>query len=208
MYDPEQLRKSIEISASIVNDFYKVNFDYPVSTARNSFQIVMSGLLPWAKSGIRKKIILRMPGIPQDQITHEMAHFALRKITANKAIPIWFDEGLACYISNMNFIGNKQKLKQAMASTKVPDVFVWSGLPGKLRWLHQMYIRKNTDLIYGLSYYMVVYLLQIYPHQIILQFISSLGNTIFSEAFVKSFGISEHNFYAEFLTSLDENSKE
>jgi len=197
-----QTLEDIEKSKSIVNNFYKVNYSYPISIAKSTIDIVMSGLLPWAKSGIRKTIVIRIPGITQNQITHEMSHFALRSITGNKGIPLWFDEGLACYISNMDFIGDKQNLKMALQTTISPNIVPWKGVPGKFHWLYQMYIRKNTNLIYGESFYMIEYLLGVFNHQMVLNFIISLGNSDFEHSFNKSFGISQTTFYRNFLNSL------
>ena len=200
-----QISQSIEKSKSIVNNFYEITDDYPISFAKNRLQILMLGLLPWANSGIRKTIIINCNNITQDQITHEMAHFALRKLSLGKSIPIWFDEGLACYISEMNFIGSEQHLRNAIKIKTVPDIILWKGNKGKVRWLFQMYINKNFALIYGISYYMILFLLTEFNKKIILEFVCSLKSLNFEEAFGQSFGLSTatfyHNFWQKKITS-------
>lgn len=197
-----QISQTIEKSKSIVNNFYEIQDVYPISFAKNRLEILMYGLLPWANSGIRKTIIINCNSITQDQITHEMAHFTLRKLSLGKSIPIWFDEGLACYISEMNFIGSEQQLRNAIQIKTVPDIMLWKGNEGKLMWLFQMYVNKNFTLIYGISYYMIIFLIKEFNKKKILEFISSLKSLNFEEAFVQSFGFSTQYFYHKFLKSI------
>lgn len=200
--NPEEIIKTIGLSKSIVNEFYQVSFDYPVIIAENTIDILKSGLLPWAKSGLRKNIVIRIPGISQNQVTHEMSHFALRKITHYHPLPLWFDEGLACYISNMNFIGDKQKLATALISNPEPGLMHWVGFTGKLHWLHQMYVRKNTALIYGLSYYFIEYLYNHFKKEDILNFIQNLADANFSDSFKKFFHQTETDLFKDFTKTL------
>ena len=198
----DQVQAYIRNSKDIVNDFYQVNFSYPVTLAKNTWEITKTGLLPWANSGIRKNIILKIPGITQDQITHEMSHFALRKITKGKLLPIWFDEGLACYVSNMDFGGNFQHLKSAGFNRGMPYIIEWKGLSGKFFWLYEMYVNKNMALIYGQSLHMMIYLLQKFTHTKLLQFINTLQDSEFDDSFSRIFGTTIENFYIDFLRTL------
>lgn len=193
----------IEVCSQKVNSFYGVEYSYPVTYAYSAFDVLKHGLLPWAKTGLRDTIILRNHGISNEQITHEMAHFALRKLTARNNLPIWFDEGMACYLSNMNFNSDRQKLKMALHSTGLPNICNWKGKPGKLQWLYQMYICKNLELIYGQSYFMIIYLLDQYSKTKLLEFISILAGSDFDDAFCRIFGVSVETFYRNFLSSLD-----
>ena len=199
---PDHLLEDIKAATGMVNDFYQVAHTYPVSIMRNSTDNIKAGLLPWAKSGIRKSIFIKVPGITINQIAHEMSHYSLRILTGNKPLPLWFDEGLACYVSSMDFIGGAQNLKTAYQRNTLPNIISWKGLHGKFTWLYHMYLKKNTPLIYGQSFYMIEYLIDTYQHQHLLNFVKHADAMEFDDSFKRSFGISQDIFYRNFLNTL------
>lgn len=177
-----------------VTAFYGLDRSIPVSVALDAFEIARFGLLPWARSGLRKTVIVRHRQVTSAQIAHEMSHYCLRHVSGGRAIPLWFDEGLACYVGGTDLGGGTAELKRALRNREVPDITRWTGLRGKLAWLYRMYVKRQTHTIYGLSQYLVERLVEKHGLPKLRSLVAMLGETEFDVAFAKSYGRSARDF--------------
>jgi hypothetical protein len=180
-----------------IRNFYGLKISYPISVALNSFEVAKFGLLPWAQSGVRATIVVRYPQITAGQIAHEMSHYSLRHIGGTKVIPLWFDEGLACYLGDATLGSSELEAKEALRNSGVPDITGWAGTRGRLAWLFQMYARRRTRAIYGLSLYMVKGLAEMHGLGSLQGLVGLLSTMDFNAAFVRTYGISVSDYYAK-----------
>lgn len=194
------------IAEEKVQAFYGTSLSIPVRVALDAFEIARCGLLPWARSGVRKEIIVRYPQITSAQIAHEMSHYCLRHVSGGKPIPLWFDEGLACYLGDADFGSSEPELKRAFRESGVPDITRWAGTPGKFAWLFQMYVKRRTREIYGLSRYMVERLVATRGLAALQDFVAALGASDFDPAFARAYGRAVRNYFVGDVTPalLDE----
>lgn len=188
------------IAEAKVQAFYGTRLSIPVRVALDAFEIARCGLLPWARSGVRKEIIVRYPQITSAQIAHEMSHYCLRHVSHGRPIPLWFDEGLACYLGDADFGSSEPELKSAFRLSGVPDITRWAGTPGKFAWLFQMYVQRRTREIYGLSRYMVDRLVATRGLAALQDFVAALGASDFDPAFATAYGRSASDYLAGDVT--------
>jgi len=179
-----------------VRNFFGIQLSYPIAVALNSGEMLAKGLLPWAKSGLRGKIIVRYPQITSEQIAHEMSHFSLRALSKNKPIPIWFDEGLACYLGEASMCGGEAELKEMLMRSSIPDITGWVGTKGKCAWLFRMYVKGETRVIYGLSLYMVKGLVEKHGIAKLQSLVGRLNSSDFNAAFLTTYGMPVKDYYA------------
>ncbi len=180
-----------------VNRFFGSSVSFPLSVGTNSGDMLRMGLLPWARSGLRETIIVRYPGISTGEIAHEMSHFSLRRVCAGQPVPLWFDEGLACYLGDASPAGSEAEVKRLLHGRRAPPITRWSGTRGKIAWLLQMYGRGNTRLIYGLSLYMVRRLVARNGEDALGAFVTMLGDAEFDAAFSSVYGVRVWDFYTD-----------
>lgn len=179
-----------------VTAFYGLKLSIPLSVALDAFGIARFGLLPWARSGLRGTVIVRAGQVTSAQIAHEMSHYCLRHVAGGRAIPLWFDEGLACYVGGTDFGGGEADLRRAVRNHELPDITRWRGLRGKFAWLYRMYGKGQTRSIYGLSLYMVERLVDTYGLARLKSLVAMLGSAEFDTAFAKTYGFSAGDYYA------------
>ena len=102
----------------------------------------------------------------------------------------------------MDFGISLPELKRAEDEGRLPDTLAWTGLAGKFRWLGQMYLRGNTELVYGQAFHMAGFLDREFGHDRLLEFIAALPRAGFADAFGRIFGMPPPAFRKRFIGGL------
>lgn len=148
----------------------------------------------------RTIILRKVPGAPQnlrETIFHEVSHLLLRSATGDRAVPTWFDEGVAMW--NASEWGWSQSYEMASAA-------LW----GSLIPLHDVddvltFASPKARLAYAESFSAVSHLVGLAGPDAIARLLTEMrAGQGFEEAFVRAVGATQEGFEARWRKEAQE----